>query len=194
MSSTDNQAWGSRLGLILAMAGSAVGLANFLRFPIQAVENGGGAFLIPYLVCFVVLGVPLLWVEWSIGRRGGRYGDHSTPFMFDEMGKGWLWKYIGVFGIFTNVVVISYYSYIESWSLGYVIKTVAGSFSGANQNEVASYFTEYTEVLTGSMSSSTFTFVIFLITLFVNIYILSKGLSGIEKVARIGMPLLLIFG
>ena len=62
--------WGTRVGLILAMAGNAVGMSNFLRFPVQAVQNGGGAFIIPYLVCFLVIGIPLLWVEWSMGRFG----------------------------------------------------------------------------------------------------------------------------
>lgn len=193
-SKESNQAWGSRLGLILAMAGSAVGLANFLRFPIQAVENGGGAFLIPYLVCFVVMGIPLLWVEWSVGRLGGKSGHHSTPFMFDKMTKGWLWKFTGVFGIFTNMVVIAYYSYIESWSLGYIIQTVMGTFNGLGQTGVAHYFSEYTNFLSGSFGGSAFSLVIFLLTLFINVYILSKGISGIEKVARIGMPLLLLFG
>lgn len=188
-----NEAWGSRLGLILAMAGSAVGLANFLRFPIQAVENGGGTFLIPYLVSFVVLGIPLLWLEWAMGRRGGEHGDHSTPFMMGGMAKGWAWKYAGVFGIFTNLVVISYYSYIESWSLGYVLKTVFGGFSGMNQEEVATYFLHYTDVLSWSFDG-TFSLTLFILTLFINVYILSRGLSGIEKVARIGMPLLLLFG
>ncbi|HUM89729.1 MAG TPA: sodium-dependent transporter, partial [Prolixibacteraceae bacterium] len=63
-----NQAWGSRIGLILAMAGNAVGFGNFLRFPVQAIQNGGGAFIIPYLVSFLILGLPLLFIEWSIGR------------------------------------------------------------------------------------------------------------------------------
>ncbi len=194
MSEIKDQSWGSRLGLIFAMAGSAVGLANFLRFPIQVVENGGGAFIIPYLVCFVVLGIPLLWMEWAIGRRGGRHGNHSTPFMMQGLSKGGkAWKYVGVFGIFTNVVVISYYSYIESWSLGYVFLTIFGEFSGMNQNEVLQVFSEYTGVLDGT-SIGYFSLLLFLVTLFINIYILSKGIGGIEKVAKIGMPLLLIFG
>lgn len=193
MSETKDENWGSRLGLIFAMAGSAVGLANFLRFPIQVVENGGGAFIIPYLVCFVVLGIPLLWMEWAIGRRGGRRGNHSTPFMMDGMGNGKAWKYVGVFGIFTNVVVISYYSYIESWSLGYVFLTIFGEFTGMNQNEVLQVFSDYTGVLEGT-SIGYFSLLLFLITLFINIYILSKGIGGIERVAKIGMPLLLLFG
>ena len=79
------------------MAGNAVGLGNFLRFPVQAVQNGGGAFIIPYLVSFLLMGIPLLWVEWAMGRFGGRYGDHSTPFILDNMTKKKLWKYFGVF-------------------------------------------------------------------------------------------------
>lgn len=74
------EAWGSRIGLILAMAGNSVGLGNFLRFPVQAVQNGGGTFIIPYLVCFLLMGIPLLWIEWSMGRFGGKQGHHSTPF------------------------------------------------------------------------------------------------------------------
>ena len=63
MAIAQKEAWGSRVGLVLAMAGNAVGLGNFLRFPVQAVQNGGGAFIIPYLVCFLLMGIPLLWVE-----------------------------------------------------------------------------------------------------------------------------------
>ena len=63
--------WGSRIGLILAMAGNAIGLGNFLRFPVQAADNGGGAFMIPYFISLIILGIPLMWVEWGIGRYGG---------------------------------------------------------------------------------------------------------------------------
>ena len=120
--------WGSRVGLVLAMAGSAVGLGNFLRFPAQASQHGGGAFIIPYLVSFLFMGIPLLWVEWAIGRRGGQFGHHSAPGMFDSMGKQpWL-KYLGVFGIFTNLGIAAYYCYIESWTLSYVWHSLIGTF------------------------------------------------------------------
>jgi SNF family Na+-dependent transporter len=72
--------------LDLYHAGNAVGLGNFLRFPVQAIENGGGAFIIPYLICF--LGIPLLFIEWSSGRYGGKFGNHSTPYILDSMVKG----------------------------------------------------------------------------------------------------------
>ena len=99
----NKESWGSRVGLILAMAGNAVGLGNFLRFPVQAIQNGGGAFIIPYITCFILMGVPPLYVEWAMGRFGGKSNNHSTPFILDSMDKKRLWKYIGVFGIFTNV-------------------------------------------------------------------------------------------
>jgi neurotransmitter:Na+ symporter, NSS family len=91
---SNNEAWGSRVGLILAMAGNAVGLGNFLRFPAQAVSNGGGAFIIPYLVCFLLMGIPLLLIEWSSGRYGGKFGHHSTPFILDSMDRRRFWKFL----------------------------------------------------------------------------------------------------
>ncbi len=111
------QQWGTRVGLVLAVAGNAVGLGNLLRFPAQAAQNGGGAFLIPYLICFLLMGLPLLWVEWAIGRHGGLFGHHSTPGMMDKLGPHRWLKYIGVFGLFTNVCVAAYYVYIESLTL-----------------------------------------------------------------------------
>ncbi len=189
MSKTSDAGWGSRVGLILAMAGNAVGLGNFLRFPVQAVENGGGAFIIPYLVCFLLMGIPLLFVEWSVGRFGGREGNHSTPFILDSMDKRKLWKYIGVFGIFTNLAVAAYYCYLESWTLSYVYHSVIDTFGGKSQGEVAGFFGNY-------VSLSTLEPIVFwVLCLFLNTWILSKGLSGgVEKAAKIGMPLLLIFG
>ncbi len=189
MSSKTSSGWGSRVGLILAMAGNAVGLGNFLRFPVQAIENGGGAFIIPYLVCFLLMGIPLLFIEWSIGRFGGRSGHHSTPFILDAMDKRKLWKYIGVFGIFTNLAVAAYYCYIESWTLSYVWHSVAGTFDGQTQAQVANFFGNY-------VSFESFENVIFwILCLLLNTWILSKGLSGgVEKAAKVGIPMLLIFG
>ncbi|HAS43567.1 MAG TPA: sodium:calcium symporter [Microscillaceae bacterium] len=190
--STNKEAWGSRVGLVLAMAGNAVGLGNFLRFPVQAVQNGGGAFIIPYLVCFVLMGIPLLWVEWSVGRFGGRQGNHSTPFILDNMSRRKFWKYFGVFGIFTNIAVAAYYTYIESWTLTYVWKSINRAFAGVDQNGVATAFTEYTDSFMGIPVPA---LIIYVITLTLNIYILSRGLSGgVEKVAKFGMPMLIVFG
>ena len=192
--STKSQAWGSRVGLILAMAGNAVGLGNFLRFPVQAVQNGGGAFIIPYLICFLLMGIPLLYIEWATGRFGGRFGNHSTPYILDSMVKGRVLKYIGVFGIFTNVAVAAYYCYIESWTMSYVYHSLAGTFEGMSQSGIAQFFNNYVDISKSSTGIPYEAVVFYILCLILNTYILSKGLKGIEKVAKIGMPLLILFG
>lgn len=193
--STNTESWGSRVGLILAMAGNAVGLGNFLRFPMQAVQNGGGAFIIPYLVSFLLLGIPLLFVEWSIGRYGGQYGHHTTPFTFLKMGKKPLWMYIGVFGIFSNIAIASYYTYIESWTLSYIFHSAFGSFLGLSQHQVSDFFTNYLDISTSTTGIPFEAIVFFVLCLILNIWILSRGLSrGVEMASKIGMPLLIIFG
>ncbi len=192
--SANKEAWGSRVGLILAMAGNAVGLGNFLRFPVQAVQNGGGAFIIPYLVCFLLMGIPLLWIEWTMGRFGGKQGNHSTPFILDSMGKLRFWKYFGVFGIFTNVAVAAYYCYIESWTLSYVFHSVFDTFSGMNQGQVADFFNNYLKIGKSTTGIPYEAAVFYILCLLLNTYILSRGLKGVEKAAKIGVPLLLIFG
>ncbi|MDP3685063.1 MAG: sodium:calcium symporter, partial [Ignavibacteria bacterium] len=141
--------WGSRIGLILAVAGNAVGLGNFLRFPAQAVQNGGGAFIIPYLVSFFLMGIPLLWIEWAIGRHGGMHGHHSTPGMLDSLGKSKIYKYFGVFGIFTNLTVAAYYCYIESWTLSYVWHSITGTFSGKTTEQISLFFSHYLDLGNG---------------------------------------------
>ncbi|HPB26267.1 MAG TPA: sodium-dependent transporter [Bacteroidales bacterium] len=187
--------WGSRVGLILAMAGNAVGLGNFLRFPVQAVQNGGGAFIIPYLVCFLLMGVPLLFIEWSIGRFGGQFGHHTTPFAFARMSKARMWKYIGVFGIFSNITIASYYCYIESWTMSYVYHSAVGTFAGMDQNSVAAFFDDYLNVFTSTTGIPFEAIVFFVVCLVLNTWVLSRGLSGgVEKAAKIGMPLLIVFG
>ncbi|MBS3993333.1 MAG: sodium:calcium symporter [Bacteroidetes bacterium] len=188
------EAWGTRVGLILAMAGNAVGLGNFLRFPVQAVQNGGGAFIIPYLICFLLMGIPLLFIEWSTGRYGGKFGNHSTPYILDTMARGRVWKYIGVFGIFTNIAVVSYYVYIESWAFSYVYHSIIGSFKGLTQGEVAAFFNSYVDIMHSTTGIPFEALIFYVLVLGLNTYVLSKGIKGVEKVAKIGMPLLILFG
>jgi SNF family Na+-dependent transporter len=192
--SSHKEAWGSRVGLVLAMAGNAVGLGNFLRFPMQAVNNGGGAFIIPYLVSFLLMGIPLLWVEWSMGRFGGKSGNHSTPYILDSMTKMKFFKYFGVFGIWTNIAVAAYYCYIESWTMSYVYHSLTRSFEGLSQTAVAKFFTDYLDVSTSHTAIPYEAVVFYLLCLFLNTWILSRGLAGgVERTAKIGMPLLIVF-
>lgn len=187
--------WGSRIGLILAMAGSAVGIGNFLRFPIQAIQNGGGAFIIPYIVSFVLLGLPLVMIEWSTGKFSGQKGHHAPPMIIQSLDKHKIWKYTGSIGLFSSIIICSYYCYIESWILSYALHSVIGTFQGMTEAETSAFFDTYLNLKESTFGIPHDTFISFIICLALNIYILSKGISkGIERVAKICMPLLLIFG
>ncbi|MBL8792963.1 MAG: sodium-dependent transporter [Planctomycetia bacterium] len=187
--------WASRVGLVLAMAGNAVGLGNFLRFPAQAAKNGGGAFLIPYIVALLLLGLPLMWVEWTMGRYGGQQGHHSGPGIFQSMGRGRFWKYAGTLSLWSCLVIASYYLYIETWCLAYAGYSAMGGFLDKDLAGVAHFF----ERLTGERSNqivavSPWGMGLFALCISLNVYILSRGLAkGIELVAKVGMPLLILF-
>lgn len=189
------QAWGSRIGLILAMAGSAVGLGNFLRFPIQAVQNGGGAFIIPYLISFLLLGLPLVLIEWSTGKFGGKFGRHSPPTIMQALNKNVFWRYAGSLGLFSSIIICSYYCYIESWILSYAIHSVVGTFNEMTEMEISSFFDSYLNLGVSTSGIPYDTFLCFALCLFLNVFILSHGIAkGIERAAKVTMPLLLFFG
>src|SRR5690606_3507261 len=135
-----------------------------------------------------------LFIEWSSGRDGGKFGNHSTPYILDTMAKGRIWKYIGVFGVFTNIAVAAYYTYIEAWTMSYVFHSLLGTSEGMTQIEVANFFSTYVDVGVSTTGIPYEAMIFYIICLAINIYILSRGLNGIEKVAKIGMPLLILFG
>ena len=193
---TQREQWGSRIGLILAVAGNAVGLGNFLRFPVQAAQNGGGAFMIPYFVSFLLLGIPLMWMEWGIGRYGGKFKHGSAPGMFDVLWKNKIAKYIGALGLFQSTVILIYYTYIESWTLGYSFFSITKSYFGLeNFTEMKSFLYAYQGREVNQYFSSIATAYFFMIVTFsINLWVLYKGISkGIEKLAKIAMPTLLLF-
>ena len=187
--------WASRFGLIMAMAGNAVGLGNFLRFPGKAALYGG-AFMVPYLLSLLLLGVPLMWVEWTIGRHGGGYGHGSTPGMFHRLWKHPVSKYLGIFGVLLPAMIGIYYIYIESWSLGYAYETIIGSYWGRTSDEsMAEVFTGYLGLGKGMISFAPKSYLFFVITLGINVLICARGIEkGIEIVAKYAMPTLIIVG
>lgn len=124
-----NEKWGSKLGVILAVTGSAVGLGNFLRFPGVACANGGGAFMVPYIIAFILLGLPIAWVEWAMGRYGGRKGFSSAPGIFRAISGRNRTAQIGTLALIIPVVIYMYYVSIESWCLGYAWKYWTGGMS-----------------------------------------------------------------
>ncbi len=195
MAQRKSERWATRMGVILAVAGSAVGLGNFLRFPTQAAQYGGGAFLIPYFVALLLLGLPLMWMEWALGRKGGVWGHHTLPGIFDTVTRARWGKYLGVLGLFIPFIIVVYYLYIESWTLGYTFYAAIGEFANQNSETIKGFLnTQYLGVRNDSVLSWTLSGVIFLlITLAVNFWVVYRGVSaGIEKFSRVAMPLLFI--
>ena len=192
---TSHEAWGSRIGLILAMAGNAVGLGNFLRFPTQATTNGGGSFMIPYFIALLLLGIPLMWIEWGLGRNGGRYRKGHMPGMFAAIWKHPAAKYFGVVGMVIPITIMIYYCYIESWTLAYMFFSITGDYWGnTTQEAMTTYLQSFQMIGDGSVHGAWKPFMFFLITLLVNFWIISKGIEyGVEKLAKIGMPILFLF-
>lgn len=190
--------WGSRLGVIMAVAGSAVGLGNFLRFPAKAAANGGGAFMIPYFISLFLLGIPLMWVEWTLGRYGGGFEHGTAPGIFHSLWqKSRFIKYFGVIGIFGPLLILIYYTYIESWALAYGFFALAGKYTRiADQAGMQAFLKGFQ----GLENNQYFhglapAYLFFLITFFLNIWVIYYGIrGGIERLCKIAMPLLFIFG
>jgi neurotransmitter:Na+ symporter, NSS family len=188
-------AWSSRLGVILAVAGSAVGLGNFLRFPGLAAQYGGGAFMIAYFISLLLIGIPIGWVEWSLGREGGRRGFHSTAGIFHALlGRPWA-RYLGVIGFFTPVVIYMYYVYVEAWCLGYAVNALIGGLS-VEGKDYGAFFAQFTGASDDGVALrfslrdvGTFVLIVYVL----NFYFIYRGISkGIEKVSKFAMPALIV--
>lgn len=192
---TKTETWNTNLGVMLAVAGSAIGFGNFLRFPGLAAQYGGGAFMIAYFCAFLLLGIPISWVEWSIGRRGGSLGGHSTPAIFYRLSGSRAWKYLGIMGVLAPLALAMYYLYLEAWTLGYAWHTATGDLNLNSTAEFGNFFVNFVgltgdgHIFTGQSSALLF----FLIVLLINFYLIFRGISrGIEWFCKWSMPILLI--
>jgi SNF family Na+-dependent transporter len=176
------------------MAGNAIGLGNFLRFPRQAAVNGGGSFMITYFVALLLLGIPLMWLEWGIGRNGGRYRKGHIPGMFAALWRHPAAKYLGVIGMVLPMLIMIYYTYIESWTLAYTFFSVTKSYWGLQTQEA---MVGYLQAFQGVGTGNGFPLIalgFFTVTLMVNLWVVSRGIeAGIERLAKIGMPILFLF-
>jgi len=172
------------------MAGNAIGLGNLLRFPVQAAQNGGGAFMIPYLVALLVLGLPLMWVEWSMGRWGGARGQGSLPGIYELIINSRWGRFLGLLGLWIPLTIGSYYVFITSWTLAYSVFSITGSYANiADRAGMGQFLGNY---ISGDLQWLAIIF--FLITVGLNIFISARGISGgIEKWARMLMPTFLVF-
>jgi len=188
------EAWTSRAGVILAVAGSAVGLGNFLRFPGLAAQYGGGAFMIAYFISLLIIGIPICWSEWTIGRLGGRLGFHSTPGIYHALIRRPWGKYLGVIGFVVPVMIYMYYVYVEAWCLGYALNAINGELTrpGVNVGEFFARFTGLKEdgvaIQFGLRDVGLFVLIAFVL----NFFFIYRGISrGIEKVCVYAMPALI---
>lgn len=196
--------WNSRVGVILAVAGSAVGLGNFLRFPGLAAEFGGGAFMIAYFTSFLLIGLPICWAEWTMGRYGGRrYGAHGAPAILGCVTNRPAFRYLGIIGVIIPVMVYMYYVAIEAWCLAYAVNYLFGDmhFRDPETGKVAaSQASDFFGSMVGSSGNgSALAFDmkhvgLYVIGVFIlNFVLIYRGISkGIEWFCRFAMPLLVV--
>ena len=190
--------WGSRLGVILAVAGSAVGLGNFLRFPGQAAQHGGGAFMIPYFVALLLLGIPLGWAEWTMGRYGGLRGFNSAPGIYSTIWRHPLAKYLGGVALLTPLIICMYYVVIEAWCLGYAWYYLTGELMLGEEDptQYATFFDNFIGAKEdGFLYETGHGQVIYFLglTFVANFVLIYRGISkGIEDFCKWAMPIMAI--
>lgn len=181
MAELERGSFGSKLGLILATAGSAVGLGNVWRFPYMTGQNGGAAFILVYILCVLVLGIPCMISEFIIGRHGAS----NTARAYAKLANGKSWKWIGYLQVFTGFLITSYYAVVSGWCLQYVYASIMGELHG-DPTFVASYFSDFSS---DPIRPVIWTVVIFLICHFV---IIHGVRGGIEKASKLMMPTLFV--
>lgn len=188
--------WKSKIGVVLAVAGSAVGFGNFLRFPGLAAEYGGGAFMLAYFCSLLLVGIPLSWVEWSLGRYAGRKGFHSPVGAFQVIGKHPLWKYLGILSLLTSMALVMYYLYIEGWALGYAYHMIAGDLQLQGSEQYVRFFERFTGSCADGQAfqlDTSLVLVFFSLALMVNVILIYRGISkGIEWFSKWSMPVLIV--
>ena len=178
--------WSSRLAFILAATGSAVGLGNIWKFPYIAGENGGGAFVLVYLICVALIGIPLMMAETLLGRRGKRNPIDTMALLTEESKADEHWRYLGWLGVVAALLILSYYSVIAGWASAYSFKALLGSFFGANAQETQALF----ENFVASPIQLIFWHSAFMLA---TLLIVVRGVTqGLEKFAMLFMPLLFL--
>jgi NSS family neurotransmitter:Na+ symporter len=178
--------WSSRLAFVFAVTGSAVGLGNIWKFPYIAGQNGGGAFVLVYLVSVVVIGLPVMMAEILIGRRGRRNPVATMALLGEEEGSSRQWKWLGFMGVVTGALILSYYSVIGGWTLAYIPKSIAGAFSGATADQVDEIYTGFTTNWISVVSAYT-------VFMAITIAVVARGVErGLEQAVRFMVPALLL--
>ena len=181
MSQSERGNFASKLGIILATAGSAVGLGNVWRFPYMAGENGGAVFILIYLFCVLVLGIPCMISEFIIGR----HAQSNTARAFRKMSGGTAWSLIGYMGVLTGFLITGYYAVVSGWCLHYLFSSVLGHLDGN-----PAYFLQFFTDFSGHPMKPVFWLVVIMLMTYL---IVEHGVQkGIERASKILMPTLFL--
>ncbi len=173
--------FGSRIGLVLATAGSAVGLGNIWRFPFTTGQNGGAAFIIIYIICILMLGLPGMISEFIIGRHAATNAVRAYGVISGKR----VWRVVGVMGILCSTIILGFYSVVAGWCLQYLYASVAGQIKG-DSSYVARYFTEFS-------SDIAMPVVWAMVFIIITHFVIVKGVrKGIEKASKLMMPTLFV--
>lgn len=173
--------FGSRLGILAAAAGSAIGLGNIWKFPYITGENGGAAFILVYLICIFLIGMPVMLSELVIGRRGQSNAVES----FDKIKPGSPWKFTGVLGVGTAFIILSFYATIAGWIFAYITRAITGKLTSIDPSGLEGFF----ENMIGNNFEPIFwQFIVILVT---GLIVTSGIKKGVEKYSKILMPVLL---
>lgn len=174
--------FGSKLGIIAAAAGSAVGLGNIYRFPCELGNNGGGAFLLVYLLIVLGLGVPVMLSEFVIGRRTQKNPIGAFKMLKPKSG----WPLIGYMGVGCALIIMAFYSTVAGWTLEYIVKAVGNKFQGKDLETIEQEFTAFHNIGWKNVLWQG-------IFIFLTAFVVFKGVAnGIEKYSKVLMPLLVV--
>lgn len=182
MTKNNRANFGSKLGVILASAGSAVGLGNIWRFPFETGNHGGAAFILIYLGCVLFFGIPIMVAEFSIGR----HSRANTAGAYRILAPGTQWRWVGRMGVLAGFLILGYYSVVAGWTLEYIVQAATNAFAGQSANDFIASFNGF---VSNPWRPALWMIVFMLMTHF----IIVKGVErGIEKSAKIMMPMLFI--
>ncbi|MBO4999584.1 MAG: sodium-dependent transporter [Bacteroidaceae bacterium] len=174
--------FGSKIGVILAAAGSAVGLGNIWRFPYEAGNHGGAVFILIYLVCVFAMGMPIMIAEFTVGR----HAKASTGKAFGVLAPGTQWKWIGTLGVLAGLLILGYYSVVAGWTLEYILASLGGGFADKTSDDFVAIFQNFSQDPIRPL-------IWLLAFLFLTHFIVIKGVKdGIEKSSKVMMPVLFI--
>ena len=182
MSNNNRENFGSKLGAVLAAAGSAVGLGNIWRFPIETGQNGGAAFIIIYVACVFLLGIPIMMSEFFIGR----HTQTNTAGAYRKLAPGTPWKWVGRLGVLSGFVILSYYSVVAGWTAEYTTLAIGNYFSDKNAADFPSIFNTF---VSNPWKSVSWMLAFMIVT---HIIVIRGVKGGIEKFSKIMMPALFI--